>query len=431
MIISFSVENWASFRDQVTLSMIASKERQHGDRVPRLNKYQTRVLPIAAIYGGNASGKTNLFEALSFARNLVVEGTRLGDQIPIEPFRLRVGGVEQLSRFTFELLVDETIYEFGFSVTREAVLEEKLVEVMRTSERTLYDRREGKATFGSPLNKDERLEHVFEGTQDNQLFLTNSVSQRIDRFAPVYNWFKDSLTLISPITPYWSFERLLDEEQSLHKKLSQLDTGIARLQGEEIPFESVPIPEELRTDLKKTLSKMKEGMTIEAHGGPLDQVFLFTLKDGELTAKKPITVHQKSDGTEVEFEIFQESDGTRRVMELLPAFLAPTARVYVIDEVDRSLHTLLTRTLLEEYLTSCSPETRKQMLLTTHDALLMDQRLLRRDEIWVTERDAAGASTLFAFSEYKDVRNDKDIRKSYLQGRLGGIPHILLEGSLR
>ena len=88
MIISFSVENWMSFRDRTTFSMVASRERQHGERVPKLGKYQTRVLPIAAIYGGNASGKTNFFKALSFAKTLVVEGTRPDSLIPIETFRL-------------------------------------------------------------------------------------------------------------------------------------------------------------------------------------------------------------------------------------------------------------------------------------------------------------------------------------------------------
>ena len=85
---------------------------------------------------------------------------------------------------------------------------------------------------------------------------------------------------------------------------------------------------------------------------------------------------------------------------------------------------MLIRQLLEEYLSNCSTKTRTQLLLTTHNVMLMDQQLLRRDEMWVAERDGAGVSSLFSFSEYKDVRYDKDIRKSYLQGRMGGIPHI-------
>lgn len=129
----------------------------------------------------------------------------------------------------------------------------------------------------------------------------------------------------------------------------------------------------------------------------------------------------------------QESDGSQRVIDILPAFLEMSAtnskKVYVIDEVDRSLHTLLIRPLIEKYLLKCSSDSRAQLLFTTHNVLLMDQDLLRRDEMWVAERNSKGVSNLLSFSEYKDVRYDKDIRKSYLQGRLGGIPRIFLTHS--
>ena len=102
--------------------------------------------------------------------------------------------------------------------------------------------------------------------------------------------------------------------------------------------------------------------------------------------------------------------------------------VVIIDEIDRSLHPLLTRKLLETYLANRTPESRNQLILTTHDAMLLDQDLLRRDEIWVAERDETGASKIYSFSEFKDVRADKDIRKSYLQGRMGGVPKLGMTG---
>ena len=429
MIISFSVENWMSFRDRTTFSMVASRERQHGERVPKLGKYQTRVLPIAAIYGGNASGKTNFFKALSFAKTLVVEGTRPDSLIPIETFRLDDRWKSQPSRFAFELLIDETIYEFRFAVTQKEVLEERLVKITSTSEKVLYDRRDGNLSFDSSLSKDPFFPFVFRGTRDNQLFLTNSVSQNIDDFRPVYDWFKDKLVLVAPDSRFDLFELFLDEGHPLYmamnEMLSRLDTGIAHLGSEEIPLENISIPEPLKTELQE---KVKEGMAIRLLMEPQTNRIVITRKDGELIAKRLVAFHLKSDGTEVRFEIHQESEGSQRVIDLLPAFLELSAqtlqKVYVIDEIDRSLHPLLIRQLLEEYLSNCSTETRTQLLLTTHNVMLMDQQLLRRDEMWVTERDGAGVSSLFSFSEYKDVRYDKDIRKSYLQGRMGGIPRI-------
>jgi AAA15 family ATPase/GTPase len=435
MIISFSIENWMSFRDQVTFSMVASRERQHGDRVPKLNKYQTRILPVAAIYGGNASGKTNFFKALNFARTLVVKGTQPDSLISVEPFRLDTKGPELPTRFIFELLIDETIYEFSFAVTKKAILEEKLVVITSMSEKVLYDRREGEPNFDQTLVKDQFLNFAFKGTRDNQLFLTNSVSQKVDNFRAVYDWFKDKLELIAPDSRFEPFEQFLDEVHPLYstmnEMLPQLDTGISHLGGDVIPFENISLPEPLKN---KILEEVKEGMTVRLRTEPINERFVFTRKDGELIAKKLVAFHPKLDGTEAKFEMRQESDGSQRIIDLLPAFLELSAqklnKVYVIDEIDRSLHTLLTRRLLEAYLSTCSSETRSQLLMTTHDVLLMDQHLLRRDEMWVAERDADGASRLFPFSDYKDIRYDKDIRKSYLQGRLGGIPRILLVGYL-
>jgi len=431
MIINFSVENWMSFRNRVSFSMIASRERQHGERVPQIRKYKTRILPVAAIYGGNASGKTNLFKAINFAKGFVVKGTQPDSQIPIDPFRLDSQGVDLPVRFSFELLIDELIYEFSFALTRKSVLEEKLVQISSSSESVLYYRKNNKSNFDKALKNDQFLQFAFKGTRDNQLFLTNSVSQKVETFKPVYDWFKNTLKLVAPDSRFEPFEQFLDEEHPLYSTMNtmlpQMDMGISHLGGEEIPFESIPLPEPVKTKLKEDV---KEGMTVRILVEPINDRFLVTRRNGELTARKMVTFHLRSDGTEAKFEMIHESDGSKRAIDMLPAFLemsdARSKKVYVIDELDRSLHTLLTLRLLEAYLAHCSVASRSQLLFTTHDLLLMDQKLFRRDEMWVTERDATGVSTLLSFSEYKDVRYDKDIRRSYLQGRLGGIPRILL-----
>lgn len=434
MLIRFSLENWMSFRGPATLSMVASKERQHGTRVPKVAKFQTRLLPIAAIYGGNASGKTNLFRALHFARKLVTLGTRHEEAIKVEPFRLAPGTVEQPSRFEFELLVGDQVYAYTFAVTHKAVVDERLVQITSTSERVLFDRRDGRPNFHETLAKDKFLDFAFKGTRDNQLFLTNSVSQRVDHFRPVYDWFKDTLELVAPDARFEPFEHFLDEGAPLfavmNNLLPLLGTGIQRLGGEDIPFDSLPLAEPIKSRVEESLL---DGITLRLNA-PDNERYLVSRHGGQLTAKKLVTYHPRTDGTDAKFDMRLESDGSRRVIDLLPAFLdlAPPAsrRVYVIDELDRSLHTMLTRRLIEGYLARCGPDTRSQLLLTTHDVLLMDQDLLRRDEMWIAERDDFGASSLMSFSEFKDVRYDKDIRKSYLQGRLGGIPRLRLKGAM-
>lgn len=429
MILRFSLENWMSFQNKAEFTMLAGRERQHGERVPRLLKYQARIVPIAALYGGNASGKTSFFKALAFAKLFVVNGSATDSRIPVEPFRLDISSIGQPSRFSFEILVEETVYDFSFSVTDRSVLEEKLAIVTRSQEKVLYARRGGKIHFDSSLEKDLFLHFAFQGTRDNQLFLTNSVSQKVENFRPVYDWFKKTLVLVAPDTRFAPFERFLDEGNPLYTAMNAilplLDTGITHIGGEEIPFESLSLPDTIKQDLEKEL---KEGMTVRIMDESVRNRLVCTRKNERLIIKKLMTCHQTSEGKDALFEMFQESDGSQRVIDLLPAFLElaskKSKKVYVIDEIDRSLHTLLTRKLIELFLERCSTETRSQLLLTTHDVLLMDQSLLRRDEIWVTERQSNGESKLIPFSAFKEVRYDKDIRKSYLQGRMGGVPFL-------
>jgi len=436
MLISFSIENWLSFRDRSTFSMVASREKQHLKRVPRIEKYNMRLLPIAAIYGGNASGKTNLFKALSFARHLVLKGTQPEGMIAVAPFRLDPDFLKKPTRLVFELFIDDRSYEYGFCVTREHVIEEWLTEILKTTEKSLYHRKEDEIVFSAELKKDQFLRFAFQGTRDNQLFLTNAVNQKVERFKPIYDWFRDSLVMIAPDSRFEPFERFFQEAHPLYRHmnlaLEHLDTGISHLGGEKVSFENLTLPEDLKMKLQE---EIPEGVTVRLLLEPDHERFAVMRRNGELEARKLVSFHGDSEGNEIRFDIKQESDGTQRIIDLIPAFLElaadGTERVFVIDEIDRSLHTLLTRELLAGYLESCTPDTRSQLLLTTHDVLLMDQKLFRRDEMWVTERDGLGCTSLLPFSSYKDMRYDKDIRKSYLQGRLGGIPRILLSGPLK
>jgi len=449
MIISVTIENWMSFRDKTRFSMVASRERQHGERLYPIDKPKMRILPVAAIFGGNASGKTNFFKALRFARNMVVHGTQSEESIPVEPFQLDAKYSRAPSRFTFEILIENIIYEFSFAVNRKSVLEEKLVKISAASEQVLYEcdsttltvdsSRKYKRHGNKPTNVDSSRKYtvdelIFQGTRSNQLFLTNTVDQNFDRFKHIFDWFKNSLVLISPDARFAPFEQFIGGKSSLHSDmndmLSQLDTGIVRIAGEEIPldnvaFEHFPFLDQLKAELKEDLN---DNSSIRLGVGQDD--FLITKKKGKLIAKKMVTYHSKTGIGSMKFTMPQESDGTRRIIDLLPAFLSMSQpnskKVYIIDEIGRSLHTLIIKKLIESFLSRCVGS-HSQLLFTTHDVLLMSQQLLRRDEMWVTERNDDGSTEMRSFSDYKDVRYDKDIRKSYLQGRLGGIPRILLD----
>ena len=188
------------------------------------------------------------------------------------------------------MLIDETVYAFSFSVNRKTILEEKLVHISGNNEKTLYHRVSGEPNFDPSLIDDQSLHFAFKGTRDNQLFLTNSVSQKIDAFKPVYDWFKDTLELIAPDSRFESFEQFLDEGHPLYatmnKMLPQLDTGISHLGGEEIPFENLPLPETIKIKLREELA---EGATVRLLAEPMNERFVVTRKNGEFISKKLVT----------------------------------------------------------------------------------------------------------------------------------------------
>lgn len=434
MLISFTLENWMSFKNEVCFSMVASREKQHGQRLPQ--KHKMRLLPIAAIYGGNASGKTNFFKAFNFAKNQIIFGTRADDLILTEPFRLDAKYAAKPSKFVFVISINAKLYEYGFSVTKKMVIEEWLTEIKQSSESNLYYRNNNQNLFGKKDNKnnyvkftDTKLQAVADGTRSNQLFLTNTVDQKVEAFKHIYNWFRDGLTLIAPDARFQSLELFFQKNHPLYQKITNklalLDTGIDDLNMREIPFDSLHISNNLKENINNTI---KEGEIVSLPILNKNNRFLISKQNNTLMAYKLTSFHTDVNQNKIEFDLKDESDGTLRIIDLLPAFLSMSqqnlAKVFIIDELDRSLHTLLARQLLESYLASCSKDSQSQLLFTTHDLLLMDQNLFRRDEIWVTERDNNGASKIFPLSDYKEIRYDKDIRKSYLLGLLGGIPHI-------
>lgn len=435
MLIQFTVENWKSFHTPACLNMVAGRQTTHKHRLLSIPDRGVRLLPIAAIYGANASGKSNLFHAIGFARDFVVHGSGGSHPIPVEPFALDTEVASQPTLMRFDIRCGAHLYGYSFKVTSNRVVEEELVEVRSSSERSLYRREANRIQFDHGLPDQDRLNFVFEGTNENQLFLNNATSQKIETFKPIYNWFLHTLRIISPESRFSALNLYMDPRHPAHgilnAALSQLDSGIAETIGVEVPFETLALSDSTRREI---MAHLRDGAE-SPFPTPNDTERLIVRREGNaLRAYMLGTKHRDSAGNSVLFDLSDESDGTRRLLDLLPAFhelcIHETDKVFVVDELDRSMHSLLVYRLLAEYLESCTENGRSQLIFTSHDLHLMDQELLRRDEIWVTERDASGNSALSSFDEFKGIRTDKDIRKLYTQGSIGGVPHISLFGTL-
>lgn len=438
MLVNFTVENWTSYKDEASLSLVSSRERQHNETLFSLPGFRSKkVLPAAAIYGGNASGKTNMFKAIACLQSMVVMPVGVDALIPVNSFALDKESIKKPTAFDITFLMEETVYRLIVEATAHEVVYESL-EIVKDKDTfaEIYERdvhSEEQMVINPDYFEDlERTTFVFEGTRDNQLFINNAIQQNITELSPVYRWFSEVLDMVGVESQAISFARCCTQRDGFvdfaAQTLAKLDTGIVGLVTETVDTGVLPSFGITQRDV----AQLPEGRLLVSVGNrQSDYGFdMLTVQrvNGEVKVDRLRTEHVGSDGKRIRFELFQESSGTQRLMQLLPMLYdltqdsSITDRVYIVDELDRCLHTMLTSFLVQEFLSGCSNKTRKQLLFTTHDLLLMDQKLMRRDEMYIAQRKTDGSSELVALSEYEGIRFDKDLIRSYLDGRFGGIP---------
>ena len=428
MLIRFSVTNWKSLRDTVTLDMAAGLERRFRDRIARIEPFRLNVLPLALIYGGNASGKTNLIDALRFAKALITSDKGLEDSIGVQPFKLSYASLSSPTTFEFTLLIDGHIYTYAFSVNIFDILSESLVVDSGKGPVPLFTRRGESFTINESVRAEhELLEFAAGSTRKNVLFLKSSLDFNREGYRPVYDWFARTLTVLGPKA---HFANLIDYRdpndrltRAMNTLLPALDTGISAMQAVDVPVQSLPIrPEELEQLTRKLVPSDAFTMMVDD-----EELIVIDKHDGRLRASKIVTAHEASDDPPLRFEMREESDGTRRLIQLLPAFIrlvlykAPC--VFAIDELERSLHPHLAESLLDMHLESCSADSRKQLIVTTHDPQLMTSTLVRRDEVWLTERDTEGVTNLLSMAEFENHPPKKRI-DLYRKGAFGATPNL-------
>jgi AAA15 family ATPase/GTPase len=422
MILNFSIENWKSFRDRAVLSMLPTREKQHGYRVPYFSKCDVRILPISSVYGGNASGKSNFCQALFTLQSIIVDGTQPNSEIPVYPFCLDECSPQKATSFEIDFAIGDAIYRYSISATRQKISEEKLVRIDGRTDVTMYDRHDQTIELGNCWNETQkkRLRLIINGemVRSNQTFLRTVIDWNFKDLFDIWDYFRSKLIFIFPNSKYVPTEKLIDvnSNKEINNLLSKLDTGISRIGGIDININSI----EFKEEGKAAINILKEGDVLR-----LDDIVV-QKKNGKLIVKRLVSYHQRFDNREVYFGLDKESDGSRRVIDILPAIidLQSSDRIYVIDEINRSLHPDLTKAFITEYLNGCSENSRAQLLITLHDIQLIDQDIFRRDEIRFTERERDGNTNLFSLSDFEGVHHDKDILKSYQQGRFGGIPNI-------
>lgn len=417
MLLQFTVENCLSFRDRTTLSMVAAA----GSSGPAVHTNGGDPLArVAAVYGPNASGKSNLVRALAMARRLIVDGTRPGQPIERTPFKLDHTKIGAPSRFEFDLRLGGTHWSYAFLVDEHAVHAERLVQVRDGEEVVAFSReRNGdgdKVELGTVFStNDERrafLGFVAEGTRPNQLFLTELTERNAAEAHSISSWFRADLHVVPPTLN----ERAMAMDLIQRAQLREFSQEFLAAAGTGIQSIDLVVG---AGSLDRAFERLK------IHNRVVDVASLLP----EVDDLRLGFVHSTRNGNG-RLLLPEESDGTRRLLELAPvvfaARLADGPRLSICDELDRSLHTLMTRHFLEAFL-AAGHDRGTQLIFTTHDTNLLDANLLPREAIWFVEKDDGGGSSLYSLAEFKPEQLDaltNDLEKGYLNGRFGAVPFL-------
>lgn len=423
MLIEFKFSNFLSYKEMTSFSMVAGKERTNSKTLASIPKFRLKLLPLAAIYGANASGKSNLIKALGFLKTLVTT-QRVKGKIPLRHFYYSEDK-NTISNFEISFLVNELIYEFKIACNEDGLLYEELIERNSRSEKTLYLRDKDKVQINPKINSHDAIQCVADRSLNRPCpLLTTLSSMKFKPFEGVFRWFSEELKVIHQDSFLIPYGLDIGENDSRNTLLSEVlrgtDTGISALVSTPVSESSLRLLPSERNELLSTVCHGSQ-LIKEAGGGRLLAYF----KDGDLAFRRLNAVHEIS-GKEYLIPLEEESTGTKKIIDLAPAIidllLSKKNCVYVIDGIDHGLHMEINYWLVRRFLENVNSNTRKQLIFTSQDTNLLRRAGLRRDEIWFVERRRNSPSQLVNAVEFKGLRIDSSLQKLYEEGRLGALP---------
>lgn len=417
MLLQFTVANFKSFMERTTLSLEAtSDEWLEDDNVVHLKNPDLRLVRTAAIYGPNAGGKSNLIDALTTFRGLVrgsSKDSQQGESLPVVPFRLSAKTENEPTFFEAIFLKDETRYRYGFEATANAVVSEWLFRQKDSIRETCLFTREAKTITPKEVFREGK--GLEQRTRSNALFLSVVAQFNGEISGEVVEHIVNCRVITGlEDAGYMSFTAgLLDDKVyggQIRELVQNADFGIENVRRQDIDRETylASIPKSLPQPVRDMLAHDTSGAT--------------TI----LAVHRKFNAKGKAVGTvEFDFAGEEESAGTRQFLALAGPFLHTLREgsVLVVDELDARLHPNLTKRLVSLFNSSANRKN-AQLIFATHDQGLLNQRRIRRDQIWFVEKNSLGASELFSLAQIPGVRKDSNFEKEYLLGQFGGVPNL-------
>ena len=413
MLIEFRAENFRSLCQEQALTFAAGSLGDASDPRPRaVEGHGEKLLPATVIYGANASGKSNVLAALAFMRRAVVDSYRRWNPeggVPRTPFAWG-GNRQKPSTFEATFLLKGTKYQYGFVVSDERVDEEWLSAWPKNREQMWFAREQGSFDFGEKLEGPN--DEVKKVTRQNALFLSTAAQLGHEQLAPLYTWFRQVIPINVRGRGFRMISGLMFPEAIFHAEDVQVNLFNADLEESS----ARRIRELLRTadigifDMKR--------IDVEFDGG-----------SGPKMRQQRIMFKHKQQDEESWLDLDEESDGTRTLLRMAPGIFESleTGGLLVVDELESSLHPLLGLAIVRLFNSPTTNPHNAQILFTTHDTNLLGNTLgdplLRRDQIWLTEKGEDGATRLYPLTDYKP-RNSENLERGYLQGRYGAVPYL-------
>jgi AAA15 family ATPase/GTPase len=401
------------------------------------------LLKMASIYGANGSGKSNLIKAIKWLKTIVVD-EKIPSQVKNGSFKFiekkESGNLKQV--FGIEFLQDDIPFYYAIEILENIILTEELYisGLGSSTDELIYERKTNKEgitviNFLPSFERDEKsqvlkqvlIEDFVKPNESILKLLSNRDNEYLQNTKKAFKWFEETLEIITPDSHPAALAHRIDTDSqfksyaedimcSFHVGISGINSNKKNLKE----FLGKDNEDKLDELIKSTEESPRKMIGLRSKRG--DELIIVK-EENEFYIKQLQLEHKGKNDIKAEFDLEEESDGTIRLLDFIPAFhsLVSKHRVYLVDEIERSIHPLLIKELIKKF--SLDEASQGQLIFTTHESNLLDQELFRQDEIWFAEKDKGGVTDLYSLSDFKEHKTI-DIRKGYLNGRYGSIPFL-------
>lgn len=439
MLIRLVIENLFSFGERKEFNTIANNRLKTLDsHIYNMNGFN--LLKISSIYGANGAGKSNLIKSLKLFKELVTK-----EEIPfgLKDAQFKFHSTRNNKQIlVVEFIQENTAFYYGIEFLDNLVSTEELyLSGLGSKEDSLiFERKTNKneitnITFSEDFEKDEKcqllksilLEEFVKPNEPILRLLSNRDNIFFDDVKKAFKWFNETIQIITPESKSSALAHKIEIDNEFKKyaedTMCSFHLGITSLSSEK---------KEISKFFGKNNKELIEDLSKDIEGSPNNIIglrgkrggeIIVVKEDNEIRVKRLKIGHTGTNDQSILFELEEESDGTIRLLDFIPAFqeMITKNKVFFIDEIERSIHPLLIKELVKKF--SLDSDTKGQLIFTTHESNLLDQEIFRQDEIWFAEKDKNGSTDLYSLSDFKEHKTI-DIRKGYLNGRYGSIPFL-------